>query len=1529
MSSGDGFVRSLVDGDLEGFRQRFESFLDQCPSFLHYVNAGRFLPICFFSMFATAHDANILNANERVYFRFDNHGVNPRNGENRNTGNLKIAVYRDGQQVVRCYSISDRPNSDGLRFSERERDFLVQEIIRQNQGLMEEDLNFEQYKVCMHGKGKSQGEAIATVFEVIREKDLRGRDKFGKYSASEINLIRRLLRDHRLTIKEIEGRQLNQNQLRQLGRSVNFTRVEPGQQRIDNFMEMLASNQRQDVRDSLRGDILEYVTDTYNNYRAQIENNIEGRSQKFESHGFLLGFLANFSHRYTIGIDLDLSPRNSHVAFLVRHQEERGNVPIVINIATGATLSSTALDCARGHAKRLYVSSFIPIHTTSEHTVCVGLNFDLNRIPFRVDTVGLQQGRFPLVQRLFECLENEGIRENIRDFLLYHLPAEIPMNAENYNRIFDYITGFAFGSSAFDRHPLELEEGDEAPITKYIFRHGDESLRCLTMVFHAEGSDIVILHIRAYDAQQQEAIDLQALNVNRNNVHVWEVSCTLNDQFELDIDRPNDLGLYHDYQNNNANNFLDGDLIQVPNVENVHGISERVMNDGWQNVGQHRELFQEISGILMPLRNAINVNSEDKFRSILHGTFYASDNPYKVLAMYKVGQKYSLKRGQEEEGERVVLTRITEQRLDLLLLRQPTENDLDTHPIGYVLRFAGNVEEVAQKENNAKDRIKELMNKQRGYLLITSGNEVVLFPLVFNAGAGRVEGLISIPEGIGREEYVHILDRGGRDSRPGGLVGPESVIDENPPEGLLSDVTRKRLVDYFQSDQRHDFIPLCDLGNNQWAAFRYLEGDKEQVIRKLRSGTDGTAHTSPTAQGILERINNVLGDGNSIQDVNDLITLDFATDNGYYGYWLQQHDITYVARAQRYNFPVENEMRFNVVGISGNQVDVLETHIRNFKNEGNVGPRRSILIVNLGGNHWVTLVIDYRNGNYIGYYADSLGHNVLNSVRRVLEDNNVTLHNILIDQQGNRLVQQKDGYNCGFWALENARDINEVLQQNNNLGNRGGGVLDEMRNSLTLNVPGLNNIVDENNLRNEEYFKVLRRDISRELRDVNTNAGRARSDDAGNPDSVMSFIINNQNNPEIRRLLLEYLASFRPQLSHFNKEQQAALLQFVSSSFPNASIELVKQGLYLPSFEERGVNVNGKCIAITRGLSQALSLHEDKSFLNTLKTSTEIYERIAQGKQISRKEEKEVFTFSKLLSSFEEQVDCVTSTLPSSLTHSRSYKMFSNLSNYIAEINDDFALHLVTSNHVVAIYRTGDNYAYFDSNAAFISELKSVDQLMQVVEKGIEFAGYEIGEKGFLIEHFNVNQANNLLADKDKQTLTKEIQTERQLLAKQDKELGLIKINGQEVSRVRLYDFRTKINVKGSVPLLINADMKLNSEKFLDYLDKKEVSMTAREYLDNLQNSKNVKEVVQATKAIPFEGSNREVKEAEHNRSSELKFSMKQLIEYLLTAIISSKQKSQLSENNSKSDGNPNHYLDSVTINNQSKESQRYQSVSF
>lgn len=229
-------------------------------------------------MFATAHDAGILNTDEKVYFRFDNHGIDT-GGRNRNTGNLKVTVLtrnHDGQQVVRCYSISDRPNNGGLRFSTRERNALVREIRRQNPNLREEDLSFEQYKVCMHGKGRSQGEAIATVFEVIREKDSQGRDRFAKYSASEVSLLRHIERNRLrginapaprsvLTVKEIGSIRLNQDQRVQLGHLVNFVQVAPGQQGIFNFMEVLASNQRINVERGINEGILPYITRIYRN----------------------------------------------------------------------------------------------------------------------------------------------------------------------------------------------------------------------------------------------------------------------------------------------------------------------------------------------------------------------------------------------------------------------------------------------------------------------------------------------------------------------------------------------------------------------------------------------------------------------------------------------------------------------------------------------------------------------------------------------------------------------------------------------------------------------------------------------------------------------------------------------------------------------------------------------------------------------------------------------------------------------------------------------------------------------------------------------------------------------------------------------------------------------------------------------------------------------------------------------------------------------------------------------------------------
>ncbi|NSM56490.1 hypothetical protein HET73_02805 [Wolbachia endosymbiont of Atemnus politus] len=130
--------------------------------------------------------------------------------------------------------------------------------------------------------------------------------------------------------------------------------------------------------------------------------------------------------------------------------------------------------------------------------------------------------------------------------------------------------------------------------------------------------------------------------------------------------------------------------------------------------------------------------------------------------------------------------------------------------------------------------------------------------------------------------------------------------------------------------------------------------------------------------------------------------------------------------------------------------------------------------------------------------------------------------------------------------------------------------------------------------------------------------------------------------------------------------------------------------------------------------------------------------------------------------------------------------------------------------------------------------------------------------------------------------------------------------------------------MEGSVPLLINANMNLSSKKFQDHLDKKEVSMTAREYLENLKNSKNVEEVVQATKLIPFIGSSRLIEKAEQTREPKQSLSelAKGTINNVLAAVsLTSVNKSEglLPKTTDETIGRPESYLSGVVIRNQQR----------
>lgn len=158
---------------------------------------------------------------------------------------------------------------------------------------------------------------------------------------------------------------------------------------------------------------------------------------------------------------------------------------------------------------------------------------------------------------------------------------------------------------------------------------------------------------------------------------------------------------------------------------------------------------------------------------------------------------------------------------------------------------------------------------------------------------------------------------------------------------------------------------------------------------------------------------------------NDEITLVEATRKGDHTYWLSQADIADIARLEYKNYggiPGSNA-EFDVLGSIAQlraQIDNLQT-LRD-----KIG--RITYIINLEGLHWVTLLISYENNRYQSYYIDSKNDPFPFEYQQLLlERIGAQPLNIAVG------MQQTDEYNCGLWALENAADLNEMLDANQSL----------------------------------------------------------------------------------------------------------------------------------------------------------------------------------------------------------------------------------------------------------------------------------------------------------------------------------------------------------------------------------------------------------------------------------------------------------------------------------------------------------------
>ncbi|WP_353278340.1 hypothetical protein [Wolbachia endosymbiont (group B) of Longitarsus flavicornis] len=489
-----GLARNLLDGNCQEFIRDFRSFLGQCPSFLHSVGKDRFFPAFFFGMLATAHDSGVAN-NERVFFRFDN------DPNNRGKGNLKIAILtnkrdREGYRTVKCFTVSDRENSPGSRFSQQER--------QQVEALLDgqDDFVFEEYKIFAWKQNQVDEDEV----ECRRIED----GEFTANSASPCNGFDEITRT--------PGLQNN---------------------RIPNLISNLADNDAENVRGSTRR-ILQYILDTYDGYYQLLNDNnrpLNFNGIESDHHGFLSGFLMNFGHRHGAGVYLELFVGGGYtdITFLVRGVQRLGDsVSIIIELKAGRRSAADALEQAENYVNRCPISS-LSIHTSSGNAVCVGLNFDLNRRRFSSSVEDFLEREHSLVERLFEPVGNREIEENVEDYLLYPafgVPA-VPgiRNRDGVSardrRVFLYTTGFAFSNIAFARGTVQIEQ-NRIRVTKYLFRYHDDDMmlgpqggisqvnvgdRALTMVLHVlrgrnQREEVVVFNVHHTLAHQFPNIGL-------------------------------------------------------------------------------------------------------------------------------------------------------------------------------------------------------------------------------------------------------------------------------------------------------------------------------------------------------------------------------------------------------------------------------------------------------------------------------------------------------------------------------------------------------------------------------------------------------------------------------------------------------------------------------------------------------------------------------------------------------------------------------------------------------------------------------------------------------------------------------------------------------------------------------------------------------------------------------------------------------------------------------------------------------------
>lgn len=187
-----------------------------------------------------------------------------------------------------------------------------------------------------------------------------------------------------------------------------------------------------------------------------------------------------------------------------------------------------------------------------------------------------------------------------------------------------------------------------------------------------------------------------------------------------------------------------------------------------------------------------------------------------------------------------------------------------------------------------------------------------------------------------------------------------------------------------------------------------------------------------------------------------------------YKFWLSNFDIAEIAKSyygwMPYRKKGHREFSKGVFfSCLDNLTSFLGNRLQEYKDKVK-GDNNLVLssILNLNNNHWVTLVIshDEKSKKFRAYYCDSfaepLPEEVSSALQKTLGIDNSSIRN-------SKAKQQDDKYNCGIFALENAKKITDML--------KAGKSFDEIDDQLKYELSS-EQLIEKR----KEFAKALKKD---------------------------------------------------------------------------------------------------------------------------------------------------------------------------------------------------------------------------------------------------------------------------------------------------------------------------------------------------------------------------------------------------------------------------------------------------------------------